>query len=113
MSSGWHISAYAVDHRYARVAVWQSGYLHWIDELIRAGLAEALGSQSGYPNSYRTTAGAVRHILKDPPFARHVWACGPDDVLTDKWIGKTLIDHELLDKLAPGDVIEIVAWDKT
>lgn len=91
---GWHISVYRQSGG-SRLAVWQAGWhgLQWIDALVKAGVAVSLGGD-GYPFRFTATAAILRPFLIDgPPDARESWVSEPGDILTEKWAGKTVLDH--------------------
>jgi hypothetical protein len=97
-----------------RIAVWQSGIagLRWIDELVKSGTAIA-ESTNGYPSVFYAKAVDVVPLLNAPPDARQVWASGPDDILTEKWAGRTVVDHEAAAACAPDEWLLIEAWDES
>ena len=123
---GWHISIYrqtddgaspatAESSPGTRVAVWQTGLggLDWIDELVKAGKAINLGGR-GYPSRYTaTTENLIPRIGDEPPGARPVWAFGVGDILTEKWVGETLIDHAAAAACRPREWLLIEAWDES
>lgn len=123
---GWHISIYRQTDEGAspatlgsnpgtRVAVWQTGLsgLDWINELVEAGNAINLGGR-GYPSRYTATAeNLIPRIVDEPPGARRIWAFGAGDVLTDKWVGETLIDEAAAAACRPGEWLLIEAWDES
>lgn len=123
---GWHISVFRQIDGGAqpatfesqpgpRVAVWQAKLagLNWLDELIEEQTARFLGG-NGYPMRYTAMARALLpRILDGPPKAREVWLSGPGDILTEKWTGRTLIDHEEAAKCAADEWLLLVAWDES
>src|ERR1700727_1901573 len=88
--------------RGARIAVWQAdvGGLRGGDELVGSGDAIA-GRENGYPSVFYAKAVDVVSRLDAPPGARPVWVSGPDDVLTEKWAGRTVVDHGAAAACAP------------
>jgi hypothetical protein len=100
--------------RGARIAVWQADMtgLRWIDELVNSGAAIA-ARENGYPSVFYAKAVDVVSRLDAPPGARPVWISGPDDVLTEKWAGRTVVDHSAAAACAPEEWLLIVAWDES
>jgi hypothetical protein len=123
---GWHISIYrladggaspatAESGRGARVAVWQTGHggLDWVDELVKAGRAVYLGG-NGYPLWYTATAeNLIPRIEDGPPEAHQAWVYGEHDILTDKWEGKTVVDHDTSAACRPDEWLLVEAWDES
>ena len=98
----------------ARIAVWQSGIdgLRWIEDIVEAGAAIAT-KRNGYPSVFYAKALDVLPRLDSPPGARDVWIYGPDDILSDKWAGKTVVDQEAAAACAPDEWLLIKAWDES
>lgn len=97
------------------LAVWQSGLngLEWINELVKQGTAIRLGG-NGYTSAYTSEAQYVLpQIAGGPPEAPGVWVSGPQDTLTDRWLGKTTLDVEALRGCTPREWLLIVAWDES
>ena len=123
---GWHISIYrqtndgtspatAESATGPRLAVWQTGLggLDWVEELVREGKATDLGG-NGYPCRYTAAAkNLIPRIIDGPPGARRVWASGEKDILTDKWAGRTVIDHAESAACRPDEWLLIEAWDES
>ena len=123
---GWHISIYRqLDDGTSpaslespegeRLAVWQTGLggLDWLEELVNAGLALVLGG-NGYPCRYTATAQALLpRISGGPPRARAVWASGVNDILTEKWAGRTVIDDAAVAACRPEEWLIVEAWDES
>lgn len=97
-----------------RLAVWQSGVdgLRWIDDIVEAGSAIA-AKKNGYPSVFYAKAHDVLPRMDAPPGARDVWVYGPDDILSDKWAGKTVINQEAVAACAPDEWLLIEAWDES
>ena len=97
-----------------RIAVWQADVagLWWIDELVKSGAAIAARA-NGYPSVFYVKAVDVVPRLDAPPGARPVWVSGPDDVLTGKWAGRTVIDHSAAAACPPEEWLLIEAWDES
>ena len=97
-----------------RIAVWQSGIdgLRWIEDIVAAGAAIAT-KRNGYPSVFYAKALDVLPRLDSPPGARDVWVYGPDDVLNDRWAGRTVIDQEAVAACAPDEWLLIEAWDES
>jgi hypothetical protein len=123
---GWHISIYRQENggkemaplRYERgdrIAVWQARLdgLAWLDELVEEGRAFRLG-QNGYPTSFTVRASDVLPVAAaGPPEARKHWVSGPNDVLTDKWEGRTTFSDELSRRCHPEEWLIVEAWDES
>jgi hypothetical protein len=97
-----------------RIAVWQADIsgLRWIDELVESGAAIA-ARENGYPSVFYAKAADVVSRLDAPPGARTVWVSGPHDVLTEKWAGRTVVDHSAAAACAPEEWLLIEAWDES
>ncbi len=98
-----------------RLAVWQTGAdgLNWISKLVKAGKAIDLGG-SGYPCRYTATAeNLVPRIIDEPPEAIPTWSYGPDDILTERWAGKTVIDRAAATDCPTGEWLLVEAWDES
>jgi len=123
---GWHISVHrqqgggaspgtAESREGARLAVWQAGLwgLEWIDELVKAGNAIDLGG-TGYPCRYTATARyLLPRIMEGPPEANAIWSSGAGDVLSERWEGRTVIDHEAAGQCGADEWLLITAWDES
>ncbi len=123
---GWHISIYRQaeggsspaefeTQEGARLAVWQTswGGLEWIDELVKQGKAIDLGGM-GYPMRYTAQARHLTgHVLVGPPDANETWVRGPQDIVTDKWAGKTVVDRAETDACPPDEWLIAEAWDES
>lgn len=99
----------------ARLAVWQTGLggLDWLDELVKRGHAIDLGGD-GYPLRYTARAEhLIPRIAGGPPEARQTWMSGPEDIITDQWAGKTVIDRTAADACGPDEWLLVVAWDES
>jgi hypothetical protein len=98
-----------------RIAVWQTGLggLDWLDDLVKEGKAILLGG-NGYPTRYTAT---VEHlippIVDGPPMANEVWGCGPQDILTEKWAGKTVIDYAAIKACLADEWLLVEAFDES
>jgi len=122
---GWHISVYrqtnggsepavAGADRSQKLAVWQSGLLgvEWLDALVQASDAIYLGGNGG-PSQYTARAKYINPALvPKPPHSRDAWFHDHDDILTDKWIGKTFIDTQAIEECSAEEWLLIVAWDE-
>ena len=123
---GWHISIYrqarcrnmppsADAGQSDRVAVWQAGLngIDWIRTLVRAGRACFHGG-NGYPYQFAGPAcDLIPTIIAGPPLANNPWICDPSDILGPKWVGHTLIDHEVAQECAPDEWLIIEIWDES
>lgn len=52
-------------------------------------------------------------LVSKPPFAIDVWRHDPDDILTDKWLGKTFMDHQGLAECAEEEWLVVTLWDES
>jgi hypothetical protein len=123
---GWHISIYRQRDggsspaefetlEGARLAVWQTswGGLGWFDELVKQDKAIDLGG-SGYPLRYTAQARYLTgRVLVGPPDANETWVRGPQDVVTDKWAGRTVVDGNVVGACAPDEWLIVEAWDES
>ena len=123
---GWHISVYRQRNDGAapaafgashgtRLAVWQAdvGGLRWLNALVSQGKAVDLGG-GGYPLEYTATAAYVLPNLRgEPPVSRRNWSCGPEDVVTEEWTGRTSKDSEVMSACRPDEWLIIQAWDES
>jgi hypothetical protein len=123
---GWHISVYrqtddgsspatAESAKGTRLAVWQTGLggLDWVIDLVKAGKAIDLGG-NGYPYEYTATAeNLLSQIIDEPPGGRLIWETGADDIITEKWEGRTVIDHSAANACRPDEWLLVVAWDES
>lgn len=97
------------------LAVWQTGLrgCEWLDDLVQRSRAVDLGG-NGYPSRYTSKAKEIVPMLvPKPPFARDVWHYDPGDILTEKWHGKTFMDHQGLAKCASEEWLLIEVWDES
>ena|SRR5258705_9548363 len=122
---GWHISIYrqigdrsdpakATTERDARVAVWQTGLggLDWIEEVARSK-GYCLGG-NGYPCRYTAQArDLLPTIMAGPPNAQNPWRNDPSDILGPKWVGRTLIEQQLVEACDPDEWLLVEAWDES
>jgi hypothetical protein len=97
-----------------RIAAWQSGIagLRWIDELVKSGAAIA-ASTDGCPSVFYAKAVDVVPRLDAPPKARRIWLSGPDDILTEEWAGRTVVDQGAAATCTPDEWLLIEAWDES
>ena len=121
---GWHISVYrkvgdvdpaTEEAQGKRIAVWQAGFrgLQWIDRLVKSGKGIDLGGD-GYPLRYSIQAGhIIPQILDGPPEANEVWIRGPEDIVNEKWAGKTVIDVAAANECKIGEWLFVEAWDES
>ena len=123
---GWNISvhrqsndgdqpAFAGVGSAKKLAVWQTGILgiEWLDALVKDNDAIYLGG-NGYPSQYTARARHIIPVLSTkPPHARDNWIHDHDDVLTDKWIGKTFIDTQAIAECSDDEWLLVVAWDES
>ena len=124
---GWHISllrqqdsgrlepATFESKSDTRVAVWQTGLhgLDWLDDLSKEGRIVSLGG-NGYPIRYTGKASELLpRVGGKPPEALETWVCGPNDIVTDAWAGKTTFDQAELDNCTPDEWLIVEAWDES
>jgi hypothetical protein len=123
---GWHISVYrqtdgggapatAESAEGSRVAVWQTGTegLDWLKELVSEGKAVDLGG-NGYPSRFTATAEVlIQRIVDGPPGARDQWLVDAGDIVTDKWVGKTMVDGAVASQCAADEWLIVKAWDES
>jgi hypothetical protein len=97
-----------------RIAVWQADMagLRWIDVLVKSGAAIAART-GGYPSVFYAKAVDVVPRLDAPPGARPVWVSGPDDVLSEAWAGRTVVDRDAAAARTPEEWLLIEAWDES
>lgn len=122
---GWHISVYrqlnnrdhpATEHSEidCALAVWQTGLLgmDWVISLAKKSEAVEL-SNKHYPSLYTAKAkNIIPFMFPTPPFARDFWLCDADDILTEKWLGKTFINTETIAKCSNEEWLLVKAWDE-
>ncbi len=123
---GWHVSVYrqadgggapatAESAEGTRVAVWQTGVdgLDWLKELAEDGKAIDLGG-NGYPSWFTATAEQlIPRIVDSPPGARTEWLVGAGDIVTDKWVGKTVVDGAAAAQCSAGEWLIVKVWDES
>ena len=123
---GWHISVYRQADDGAspatfespegdRLAVWQTDMwgLDWLDELVKAGKAIDLDG-NGYPLRYTSMAKYLTpKLCGEPPHAHHVWIREVGDMVTEKWAGKTVINHAAVAACHRDEWLLIEAWDES
>jgi hypothetical protein len=123
---GWHISIYRQSEdgtlpasleapEGERLAVWQTGLggLGWLEELVKAGLAIDLGG-NGYPCRYTATAQTLLpRIAGGPPGARAACVSGVNDILTEKWAGRTVINDAMVAACGRDEWLIVEAWDES
>lgn len=95
------------------VAVWQTGSVGWIQDLVDEGKAAAT-SRGGYPDSYLVRAEDFRRQLREGlPHENDPWIFGADDVITSDWLGKTTIAEDVLAACDPGECLLFEVWDES
>ena len=121
---GWHISVYqkvgdvdpaTEEAQGKRIAVWQAGPfgLRWLDALVKQGHGEYLGG-GGWPSRYIFQAkDIIPRILDGPPEANEVWIRGPEDIVNEKWAGKTVIDVAAAKECKIGERLLVQVWDES
>jgi hypothetical protein len=99
-----------------RVAVWQTGIggLDWVRKLVKEGKATQIAWNCGYPDRYTAPPKyIIPNIINGPPRANDIWSCGPRDIVTSWWAGKTVIDRPLAEACRPDEWLLIEAWDES
>ncbi len=123
---GWHISVYKQKDGVSapatftsdaglRLGVWQTGYrgLDWINLLVKHGQTIDLGG-NGYPMRFTGQMKEIcQPVLDGPPEANAVWTHEATDILTEAWVGRTLIDEDELKRCDPDEWLIIEAWDES
>lgn len=123
---GWHISVYrqhpvstqpaaASASEGPRVAVWQADVwgLRWLKDLVKEGEAIDLGG-NGYPCRYTAPAKVIfPRILPQPPNENVIWQKDPWDIVDERWLGRTEIDHPAAEACSPDEWLLIEAWDES
>ena len=97
------------------IAAWQTGLdgLHWIDDLCKAGKATDLGGR-GYPSKYTVSAKHLFPLIRDePPGANRIWTCGPSDIISVQWAGRTMFDATAVEQCHDDEWLLVVAWDES
>lgn len=98
-----------------RIATWQAGLggVSWLEQLVKRGRA-ASTKHNGHPNLYMITCRDFNGRLEAAlPDERPVWLAGATDVITDRWLGRTTIDAELLAKCDQDEWLLVEAWDES
>jgi hypothetical protein len=97
-----------------RIAVWQSAIagLRWIDELVKSGAAIA-ASTDGYPSVFYAKAVDVVPRLDVPPEVQRIWLSGADDILTEEWAGRIVVNQGTAATCTPDEWLLIEAWDES
>ena len=124
---GWNISVYrqknpivmlpatAASHAGERLAAWQTDEygLAWIHELVKEGNAIDLGGD-GYPCLFTSRSKYLTPQIADsPPRANKVWHREDFDFVRDEWLGKTMINSEVIARCTSDEWLLIVAWDES
>ena len=123
---GWHVSVFRQTNEGIspatfeapegiRLAVWQTGLdgLDWIQKLVQEDRAIDLGGD-GYPLRFTAKAeNLLPPIIDGPPDAHSAWIVGVNDILTDKWEGKTVIDHAVIAECRQDEWLLVEAWDES
>lgn len=85
----------------------------WIRELVKTGKAIDLGGD-GYPNLFTALSKYITAQITDgPPRANEVWHRDDFDFVTDEWLGKTMIDSEVIAHCDSDEWLLIEAWDES
>ncbi|MEW6129599.1 MAG: hypothetical protein AB1757_21340 [Acidobacteriota bacterium] len=98
-----------------RLAVWQTGMngLDWVYDLVTEGQAINLGGD-GYPCLFTAKAEYILpHISDEPPDARRFWVVQAGDIITENWLGQTVLNHEAINACPSSEWLLIEAWDES
>jgi hypothetical protein len=98
-----------------RIATWQTGLYgtDWLTQLVTRGRA-ASTSRGGYPETYLIRCREFTTRLDEGlPHEYPTWVSGPDDILGDRWLGRTTIDAETLAQCDPDEWLLVEAWDES
>ncbi len=123
---GWHVSIYRQTNggaspatfespEGASLAVWQTDVdgLDWLLALVKAGKAIDLGG-NGYPYKYTAPAEHLfPYFVQNPPRANKYWLLGAGDLVTDKYVGKTVVDASAASECRPEEWLLVVVWDES
>jgi hypothetical protein len=97
------------------LAVWQTWPIgrDWLEDFVQKSRIMFLGG-NGMPFRYTAAAKEILPmLLPKPPHAKDVWHFDPGDVLTEKWHGKTFLDHQGLAQCSPEEWLLIEVWDES
>ena len=87
--------------------------IDWLDDLVKRSDAIELRG-TGYPSLFTAKAMHILPLLSPkPPMARDVWQCDPDDILTEKWDGRTVLNTQAISECSPEEWLLVVAWDES
>lgn len=123
---GWMITVYRQDEGRgqpatrdaamgSRVAQWQGQLdaIDWLRDLTHIGDVVELGG-NGYPSMMTARAGAVLPVIESgPPYANKFWLADATDILTPKWIGRTVFDSEVAGECDPDEWLIVEIWDES
>jgi hypothetical protein len=105
---GWQIYILAKrEGKHESVAVWKSGLggSGWIRKLVENGQATDLGG-NGYPDRYSAQAKYLfQEMLSHEPTDSNNKTMPAYD--------RTIIRHDLIEKLDPEEILEIEFWDQS
>lgn len=93
------------------IAVWQSwlGGINWVRELVDQDRALPT-VRTGYPDTYLVLCQDFKARLEAGlPSENKTWALGYGDIITDRWLGETKIDEELLAQCPPDEWLIVEA----
>ena len=99
----------------ARIATWQTGLggTAWLTHLVTRGRALST-SRGGYPDTYLIHCRDFATRLDEGlPEEHSAWIAGVDDILTDRWLGRTTIDTEMLAQCDPDEWLLVTVWDES
>ena len=90
-------------------AVASTGSIHWsaVTGLcrLRAG---------GDPETYLIPSRDFMALIDEGlPDERQCWHSDPGDILSDRWLGRTTINGELLARCDPDEWLLVEAWDES
>jgi hypothetical protein len=80
---------------------------------VKAGNAIDLGGD-GYPVQFTAPSKyLIPQIGDSPPRANKVWRREHFDFVTDEWLGKTMIDSQVIARCNGDEWLVMVAWDES
>lgn len=97
------------------VAQWQGGLdaIDWLRDLTETGDAVDLGG-NGYPFLMTAKASAVLHVIESgPPYENKRWKHDVGDILTPRWVGRTVFDPEVAQTCVSDEWLMIEIYDES
>ena len=84
----------------------------WVDRLVADGQATMLIG-GGYPRKYTVKTRDVASLLPAPPEARERWVHGAEDIVDERWAGKTTVEDTTASACADDEWLILEAWDES